>query len=111
MGVHAGEGEEDAVDVGLVAGLEEGAPGGGDGCSGEGAGDGGEVEVGEDDVEAGEPGRALPLAVGRVEVDLLGDHEVEAVEPFEAVGGGQEVVDGLHEGEDFGDGGWGWGGD
>ncbi len=94
--VHARERKLDAIDAGAVACLKQCAPCRGHGVSTEETGDGGEVEAGEDDIEAGEPDWALPRATGRVQIDLLGHHEIEPVEPLEAVVHRQQCVDGLH---------------
>src|ERR1700756_1251575 len=96
MSVHTGERELNAIDSGVVARLKQRVPRRGHGLAREKIADGIEVKARKNDVEASKPGRALPRATWRIQIDLLRHHEVEPVEPFKAVTRRQQRVDGLH---------------
>ena len=74
-------------------------------------GEGVEIESGEDNVEASQPGLIFPAAIGGLHVDRLCDHQIEIVEPFEAVAAGEDLIDLLDHGDYVGDCGGCWSAD
>ncbi len=106
VGIHSGQRELNAIDVRSESGLKHRGPGRRRLLSSERSAKGVEVKPCEHHVEMIEPLGVLPCASGRVRTHLVGDHQVEAVKPFETVVVGKKRVDGLHLGDDVGDRGW-----
>ena len=104
VGVHTGHGELDSRDGRIAALAEKRAPAPRGGTARLPSLEGLEIVAGEADIESCDPDRISETSRGDAVANRLGDAEVEAVEPFQAVEVGEAVVDGLEEGDDFIDG-------